>query len=57
MNKERGFVVIHSDGNKYYCNQDKYTTDINKAKDFNSYATAKKVAKKVNGIAREVFYS
>ena len=40
MLKERGYVVI--------------TEDINKAKDFNSYATAKKIAEKINGEVREI---
>ncbi|AEO93664.1 gp406 [Bacillus phage G] len=40
----------------FYCNNKSFSKDINKAKDFTSYATAKKIAQKYNGDAREIYY-
>ena len=54
MEKKLGFVVI-KDG-LYYRNNGEFTDDIDKAKDFNSQATAIKIAKKVKGYVRELYY-
>lgn len=54
MIKFKGFVVI-KDG-LFYKNDKEFVDDLDKAKDFNSKGTAKKIAKKVGGVVRELSY-
>lgn len=55
MIKSKGFVVL-KDG-LFYRNNGNFTEELQKAKDYNSYSTAKKVAKKIGGNVRELYYS
>lgn len=53
MEKQFGYVVITEDG-RFYKSAKRCTNDVDKAKDFTSYATAKKIAGKINGDVREI---
>lgn len=53
MEKIVGYVVANKKGS-FYVNNKRFTNDLQKAKEFNSLATAKKVANICDGVALEV---
>jgi hypothetical protein len=55
LEKFKGFVVSNKDG-LFYKNDKEFVKDLDKAKEFNSKGTAKRVAQRIKGEVHELAY-